>query len=176
LSKSGKFSVGIQGGLGGAFTENSYIGGNEYTTDMLLGIPEVYPVWSHMYNLYFSYGINNDFGIALEPGIIRKGYGGKRVLEEGDILFDRRQINRVFATPAIIGDCSGQIGSTYGRPGIWLPAEQENENEARFRTGRINGFTEEQPVRFRDTGRRILYLDETSGCGNQNRRFIYRRR
>jgi hypothetical protein len=86
-----KFSVGIQGGLGGAFTENSYTGGNEYTTDMLLGIPEVYPVWSHMYNLYFSYGINNGFGIALEPGIIRKGYGSKRVSERGDVVFDRRQ-------------------------------------------------------------------------------------
>jgi hypothetical protein len=87
-----KFSVGIQGGLGVAFTENSYRGGNEYTTDVILGIPKVYPVLSHMYNLYFSYRMNNVFGIALEPGIIRKGYGGKRVLEEGDVLFDRRQI------------------------------------------------------------------------------------
>ncbi|MDR0421898.1 MAG: outer membrane beta-barrel protein [Proteiniphilum sp.] len=88
-----KFTVGIQGGLGGAFTENRYTGGNAYTTDMLLGIPKVYPVWSHMYNLYLSYGISNDFRIAFEPGVIRKGYGSKKIQEERTVIFERRELD-----------------------------------------------------------------------------------
>lgn len=88
-----RFSVGIQGGLGATFTENKYKGGNEYTTDVILGIPKIYPVLSPMYNLYLSYSINENFGIAVEPGMIRKGYGSKRVLEEGDVVFDRRQMD-----------------------------------------------------------------------------------
>lgn len=90
-----KFSVGIQGGLGVSFSENEYKSGNEYTNDVILGIPEIYPVLSHMYNLYLSYRINDEFGIAMEPGIIRKGYGSKRVEEEGEreVLFDRRKMD-----------------------------------------------------------------------------------
>lgn len=88
-----KFSVGVQGGLGASSTRNYFNGGSEYTSELELGIPKNYPVFSYMYNLHLSYRINEGYAIAIEPGFIRKGYGNKVVTEEGDVLFNRRRLD-----------------------------------------------------------------------------------
>ena len=88
-----KLSVGIQGGLGGATAYHSYKGEDENISDLELGIPKIYPVFSHMYNLYLSYRINEDFGIAFEPGMIRKGYGYKNITEDRDVVFSRKRMD-----------------------------------------------------------------------------------
>lgn len=88
-----RFSVGAQGGLGASSTHNDFKGGSEHTSGLELGIPKNYPVFSHMYNLYLSYRISEGYGIAFEPGFIRKGYGNKAVTEEGDVLFNRRRLD-----------------------------------------------------------------------------------
>lgn len=87
-----KFTFGVQTGLGAASAYSYHTGGNEYTSDLELGIPKNYPIFSYMYGLYFSYKINKDWGIAFEPAMVRKGYGNK-VVEENDVAFHKRYAN-----------------------------------------------------------------------------------
>lgn len=94
-----KFTVGLQGGLGMASAYNFYNKGNAYTSDIELGIPKNYPTLSYMYNLYLSYKINEKYGVALEPGIVRKGYGTKIYNE--DVFFNKRRLN-YFQLPVLM--------------------------------------------------------------------------
>lgn len=79
--------------MGASYAHNYFQGGSEYTSELELGIPRNYPLFSYMYNLYLSYSITEEFGIALEPGFIRKGFGNKNVTEESDILFNQRRFD-----------------------------------------------------------------------------------
>lgn len=76
-----KLRVGLQGGIGVAtfITDTP----TEYADieNVFLGIAKEYPVLSYTTNLYVSYKINENWGIAVEPGFIRKGSAKKIEVE-----------------------------------------------------------------------------------------------
>lgn len=72
-----KFSVGLQGGLGMASTYYMYGQGHDSTDETAVRAPQSYLIFSYMSNVYLSYRFHQNYGVAIEPGIIRKGYGQK---------------------------------------------------------------------------------------------------
>ncbi len=79
-----KIHFGIQGGAGIATITTD----NEDFKDVenaYLGISKNYPVFSYGFNLYTGYSINENWGIAVEPGFIRKGFA-KKVSDNDRIL------------------------------------------------------------------------------------------
>ncbi len=73
-----KLRLGIQGngGMATAATTDQEKEFSEIET-VYLGISKIYPVFSYGLNIYAGYTINEDWGIAIEPGFIRKGFAKK---------------------------------------------------------------------------------------------------
>lgn len=73
-----KLRLGIQGGTG-ISTATTTDGEKEFSDieTVYLGISKIYPVFSYGFNIYAGYAINKDWGIAIEPGLIRKGFAKK---------------------------------------------------------------------------------------------------
>lgn len=74
-----EIQYGIQAGGGLASAFNYYPKKNEYTNDPDFGIPKNIPILSYNINLYISYFVNENFGVAIEPGFIQKGFANKFV-------------------------------------------------------------------------------------------------
>ncbi|OPZ31032.1 MAG: hypothetical protein BWZ00_00709 [Bacteroidetes bacterium ADurb.BinA174] len=73
-----KLRFGIQGsgGMATAATTNREKEFSEIET-VYLGISKIHPVFSYGFNIYAGYAINEDWGVAIEPGFIRKGFAKK---------------------------------------------------------------------------------------------------
>ncbi len=79
---------GVQAGGGVASAYNYYPDRNEYMDDASLGLPKNYIVPSYSLNLYLSIPLEDEFAIAVEPGIIQKGFLNK-VVEDYDLYHNK---------------------------------------------------------------------------------------
>jgi hypothetical protein len=72
-----RYGVQLSGGIASAY--QYYPKKNEYTNNPDFGMPKNIPILSYGFNLYASYELNEQLGIAFEPGFIRKGFANKFV-------------------------------------------------------------------------------------------------
>lgn len=88
-----KLRFGIQGsgGVGTALTTDREKELSEIET-VYLGISKIYPVFSYGINAYAGYSINENWGIAIEPGIFRKGFA-KKVEVNNKIVRQQTHLN-----------------------------------------------------------------------------------
>lgn len=78
---------GVQSGVGMASAFNHFSKNNELKHSPELK-PNNSPVLSYSANLYISYPFNEQFSVALEPGLIRKGFANQ-IHEGNDLLYNR---------------------------------------------------------------------------------------
>lgn len=87
-----KLRMGVQGGGGIAIAETDYNEKFSEIETVYLGMSKDYPIFSYALNIYAGYAINNNWGIAIEPGFIRKGFA-KKVEINNEILRQKDYLN-----------------------------------------------------------------------------------
>lgn len=121
---------GVQAGGGVASAYNYYPEKNEYTSDPLLGIAKNYLVPSYSLNLYFSVPLKEKIAVAIEPGIIQKGFSTKQI-SQNDLLHNRTFLTYV-QMPVLLEFCfenpiTVSVGAEFG---YLIKARWKNNDEA----------------------------------------------
>lgn len=88
-----KIRFGVQGGSGMSTATTDFDKEFTETEAAILGISKDYPVFSYGANIYAAYSISEKWGIAIEPGIIRKGFAKKVAIGNNKIEKQNTYLN-----------------------------------------------------------------------------------
>lgn len=94
-----KFRIGVQGGVGISTFNVDQSEDYDAFEQKYLGIAKEYLVFSNAINLYVSYKIKDNWGIAAEPGFIRKGSGKKVSID--NVLYRNNTLLNYFQIPLL---------------------------------------------------------------------------